>query len=144
MTLKIGARSVSRAYTVTLDEALAFARAYDPQPFHLDEAAAASNPLFGRISISGWLTCAIAMRLTVDSWEVHGEKPLAGAGVDEIRWRRPVFPGDVLTATFEVLSITEGKPRLGLRLVRAGTEMSNQDGEIVMRHVSNVIFPSEG
>ena len=123
-----------------MDEALAFARAYDPQPFHLDEAAAAANPLFGRISISGWLTCAIAMRLTVDSWEAGGDRPLGGAGVDEIRWRRPVYPGDTLTATFEVLSITQDKPRPGLRLVRAGTEVRNQDGEIVMRHISNVIF----
>lgn len=140
MTIEVGARSVSRPYVVELEEALAFARAYDPQPFHLDEAAAAANPLFGRISISGWLTCAIAMRLTVDSWEAGGNRPLGGAGVDEIRWRRPVFPGDTLTATFEVLSITQDKPRPGLRLVRAGTAVRNQDGEVVMRHISNVIF----
>lgn len=143
MTLAIGAQSVSRAYTVGLEEALAFARAYDPQPFHLDEAAAAANPLFGRISISGWLTCAIAMRLTVDSWEADGERPLGGAGVDEIRWRLPVFPGDVLTAAFEVVAIIEGKPRAGLRIVRVATEVSNQDGAMVMRHVSNVVFPTE-
>ncbi len=140
MMIAIGARSVSRAYTVGLEEALAFARAYDPQPFHLDEAAAAANPLFGRISISGWLTCAIAMRLTVDNWTEGGERPLGGAGIDEIRWRRPVFPGDVLTAAFEVMDIIDGKPRAGLRIVRVATEVSNQGGVAVMRHVSNVVF----
>lgn len=142
MKLEIGAWSGSRAYTVGLEEALAFARAYDPQRFHLDEDAAAANPLFGRVSISGWLTCAIAMRLTVDSWETEGERPLGGAGIEDIRWSRPVFPGDTLTAAFEVLGVTEGKPRAGMRIVRVATEVSNQDNAVVMRHVSNVIFPA--
>lgn len=142
MDLTVGARTRSRPYTLTRDEVLAFARAYDPQPFHLDDAAAAEHPFFDRLAASGWHTCAVVMRLTVDAFEADGPRPLAGAGVDEIRWLKPVYPDDTLTAEFELLSLTDGKPRPGMRLARIETSAFNQSGVLVMRHRSNVVFPA--
>lgn len=143
MDLSPGAKARSSQYHVTREEVLAFARAYDPQPFHLDDAAAAAHPFFGRLSASGWHTCAIVMRLTVDSWTSDDARPLGGAGIDEIRWMKPVHPGDTLTAEFEVVAVMPGKPRPGMRIVRMLTTAFNQDGAVVMRHFSNVIFPDE-
>ena len=139
--LRVGARRRSGEYAVTREEVIAFARQYDPQPFHLDDAAAAAHPFFGRLAASGWHTCAIVMRLTVDSWAAGDVAPLGGAGIDEIRWLKPVYPGDTLYAEFETLSVVEGKPRPGMRLARIVTTTFNQADEPVMRHVGNVIFP---
>ena len=141
MDLSIGATSRSGDYHVTRDEVLDFARRYDPQPFHLDDAAAEAHPFFGRLAASGWHTCAIVMRLTVDSWAEGAERPLGGAGIDAIRWLRPVHPGDTIHAEFEVEAVTPGKPRAGMRMVRVKTTTVNQDGDAVMTQVSNVIFP---
>lgn len=142
MVLAVGAKSRSGDYLMTRAEVIDFARKYDPQPFHLDDAAAAAHPFFGRIAASGWHTCAVVMRLTVDSWKADGVQPLGGAGVDEIRWLKPVYPGDTIHAEFEVLAVTRGKPRAGMMLVRVQTTTINQDAVPVMRQLSNVIFPA--
>jgi len=142
MVLAVGAKSRSGDYLMTRAEVIDFARKYDPQPFHLDDAAAAAHPFFGRIAASGWHTCAVVMRLTVDSWKADGVQPLGGAGVDEIRWLKPVYPGDTIHAEFEVLAVTPGKPRAGMMLVRVQTTTINQDAVPVMRQLSNVIFPA--
>lgn len=142
MDLHVGATGRSREYHVTRDEVLAFARAYDPQPFHLDDTAAEAHPFFGRLAASGWHTCAMVMRLTVDSWAEGGERPLGGAGIDEIRWLKPVYPGDTIHAEYEVVAVLDGKPRPGMRIVRVKTTTVNQDGATVMTQLSNVIFPS--
>ncbi len=91
------------AYPVTRDEVIAFAEKFDPQPFHLDDAAAAANPIFGRLAASGWHSCAMVMRLLTDHWTQDGHFSLAGTGVDELRWLKPVYPGDVLSVEAEVL-----------------------------------------
>lgn len=140
MNLQVGARSRSGEYQVTRAEVLEFAGRYDPQPFHLDDAVAEAHPFFGRLAASGWHTCAMVMRLTVDSWAQDDERPLGGAGIDEIRWLKPVYPGDVVHAEYEVVGVTDGKPRAGMRLVRFRTTTVNQDGVAVMTHFSNVIF----
>jgi len=142
MVLAVGAKSRSGDYLMTRAEVIDFARKYDPQPFHLDDAAAAAHPLFGRIAASGWHTCAAVMRLTVDSWKADGVQPLGGAGVDELRWLKPVYPGDTIHAEFEVMAVTPGKPRAGMMLVRLQTTAINQDGVPVMRQLSSVILPA--
>ena len=79
-------------------EALDFAAKYDPQPFHLDDAAAAAHPFFGRLAISGWQTCAYLMRMLVDDMQQNGSASLGSPGIDAIRWLKPVYPGDDLDA----------------------------------------------
>lgn len=144
MNLEIGATGRSRDYAVTRDEVIAFARAYDPQPFHLDDDAAEAHPFFKRLAASGWHTCAMVMRLTVDSWAEGSERPLGGAGIDKIRWLKPVYPGDTIHAEFEVVETVENRPRFGMRLVRMKTTTVNQDGAAVMTQLSEVIFPGRG
>jgi len=143
MDLVVGATARSGEYAVTREEVLEFARKYDPQPFHLSDTAAEAHPLFGRLAASGWHTCAIVMRLTVDSWAADNIRPLGGAGIDEIRWLKPVYPGDTIHADYEVISVADAKPRPGMRLVRFKTTTVNQDGVAVMTQFSNVIFQAE-
>jgi acyl dehydratase len=116
--------------TVTKEEILEFAEQFDPQPFHLDEEAA-ENSVFGGLAASGWHTASICMRLLVDG--VLSEQASQGAaGVDELRWKRPVRPGDTLSIEVEVLS-KEPHPRDPTR-GRMRTELRgyNQDGEEVI------------
>jgi len=87
------------AYQVTREEVIEFASRFDPQPFHLDDAAAAANPIFGKLAASGWHTCAMVMRMLVDHQLKDGHMSLGSPGVDEIRWLKPVYPGDTLSAT---------------------------------------------
>ena len=125
---------------VEREEVLDFARKYDPQPFHLDDAAAAANPLFRRLPASGWHTAAMGMRMTVDHWEsLGGRSILGGAGIDELRWLAPVFPGDVLRCEGQVLEarISRSKPDIGI--VRTKLTIFNQDDAAVMSQVSNII-----
>src|SRR4051812_20651377 len=89
---------------VERDEVLDFARKFDPQPFHLDDAAAAANPVFGRLAASGWHTAAMAMRMTADHWaDVGGRSILGGAGIEDLAWLKPVYPGDTLRCELEVI-----------------------------------------
>lgn len=129
-------------YRVSMDEALAFAQAYDPQSFHLD-AAAAEKSFFKRLVISGWQTAAITMRLLVDVRKAEGGE-MIGMGVDELRWTAPVAPGDELHVRSEVIDVKAwlgGKPR---GIVRFRNETINQDGLVVMTHIANAIFPKRG
>ena len=115
----------------------AFARQFDPQPFHLDEASAAKT-FFGGLAASGWHTAAVTMKLLVE-----GGLPLAGgvigAGVEEVRWPRPVRPGDRLRVESEVLEVraSRSKPDQGLAKVRTTT--LNQDNEPVQVMTSNLV-----
>ena len=115
---------------VTRDETLAFAARFDPQPFHLDDAAAEAS-LFKRLSASGWHTCAMTMRLMCDGY-LNDSAGLGSPGVDELRWLKPVYPGDTLSAEMTVLEarVMKSKPHVGLVLSR--WRVSNQDGEDVM------------
>ena len=117
--------------TVEREEVLAFARQYDPQPFHLDDEAAARS-MFGRLSASGWHTCAMAMGLMVRGF-LHESSSLGSPGLEKIQWLRPVYPGDTLTLR---QTITEARPmasRPEVGLIRSLWEMFNQDGEQVLR-----------
>lgn len=115
---------------VTEDEIVEFATRYDPQPFHIDPAAAAATT-FGGIIASGWHTCSMCMRLMVDGL-LGGTVSLGSPGMEQIRWLAPVRPGDRLTArtTVEHARPSSSKPDRGT--VTLLTEMENQDGAVVM------------
>lgn len=115
---------------VEREAVLAFARDFDPQPFHLDDAAAEAS-LFGRLAASGWHTCAMVMRLMCDGY-LNDSASLGSPGIDELRWLKPVYPGDTLHVRMEVLESRpmKSKPHVGLVLSR--WRVTNQDGVDVM------------
>jgi acyl dehydratase len=129
----------SRERRVTPEEIKAFAAQYDPQPFHLDEDAAARS-FFRGLAASGWHTAALTMRLLVE-----GGLPIAGgiigAGADELRWPRAVRPGDLLHVESEVLETRSSASRPESGWVKACSTTKNQDGETVQVLVANLIVP---
>ena len=130
----------SRSYKVTAEEIKQFAENYDPQPFHLDEAAGESS-FFKGLAASGWLTSAIVMRLRVESIHVAGG--MIGAGVEEMRWMQPVRPGDSLRTEAEIIEtrLSNNRPKYGV--VKSRTLVYNQRGETVMRSVVNFLAPKK-
>jgi acyl dehydratase len=115
---------------VSEDEILAFARRYDPQPFHVDADAARAS-IYGGLIASGWQTVALTMRLLVDN--VFSEAASMGSpGVDEIRWPRPVRPGDTLSPRVTVLETRVSRSRPDRGILRFRVDVDNQDGEPVM------------
>jgi len=121
------------AYHVTRDEVIDFASKFDPQPFHLDDAAAAASPIFGRLAASGWHTCGMVMRMLTDNWtDASGYFSLGGTGVDELRWTRPVYPGDVLRVEAEILSKSAPRSKPELGFVNFRIAVFNQDDDVVM------------
>ena len=122
------------------ERAKTFAAEFDPQPFHLDEEAAA-NTIFRGLAASGWHTAAVTMRLLVDS-EFKPAGGIVGAGFDELRWPRPVRPGDVLRVESEVLEVKPSKSRPEQGLIKVRTTTLNQNGEAVQIFVGNLIVPS--
>lgn len=132
-----GRRFTSATQTVTRDDILAFARAYDPQPFHLDDVAAAAS-LFGGLVASGWHTAALTMRLLVESLPVAGG--LIGAGGD-VTWPEPTRPGDALRVTSEVVRVmpSRSKPDRGSVVLRC--ETLNQHGTAVQIMQPRLVVP---
>ncbi|ADZ69608.1 MaoC family dehydratase [Polymorphum gilvum] len=123
---------------VTREEIVAFAREFDPQPFHLDEAAAEAS-LLGGLAASGWHTAAMYMRLLVDG--LLGSSAGQGApGIDRLVWRRPVRPGDVLSAEAEVVSARPLRSRPGLGIVSFRFTVTNQHGDTVMTVENPILF----
>ena len=124
---------------VTTEEIKKFAAEYDPQPFHLDEEAGRKS-FFGEFVASGWHTAAMTMRLMVDS-EFKAANGLIGAGLDEIKWPRPVRPGDELRIETEVLEIRESKSRPDIGFVKFRMTTLNQKDEAVQIGVCNLVVP---
>jgi len=116
--------------TVTEADIVRYARAFDPQPFHLSEETARDSNV-GRLIASGYHTCCIMMRMLADDL-IGGANALGSPGLDEVRFLKPVFPGDELTARCHVLEKRELKSKPGVGLVQGTLEMLNQHGEIVM------------
>lgn len=123
-------------YEVTREEVLRFASAYDPQPFHLDDAAAAANPIFGRLAASGWHTASMVMRMLVDHWRSTGETVLASPGIDELRWLRPVYPGNRLRVESEVLGVRQSGSRPDIGSVKTRVSAFNQHDDEVLRMIA--------
>jgi acyl dehydratase len=137
--LRVGQRfATAHSYTVDEAQIKAFASEFDPQPFHLDAAAAAAT-VFGGLVASGWHTAAITMRLVIE-----GGPRLAGGTVGlgaEVSWLKPVRPGDTLTVRGEVLETTLSRSRPNRGRVTMRTETCNQLGEIVQVLISKVMVP---
>ena len=141
--LHVGQTFTTGSITVTAEAIKAFARDYDPQPFHLDDEAARDS-LFGGLAASGWHTAALSMRLLVDGLPIAGG--LIGVG-GETTWPRPTRPGDTLTVYIEVLEITPSKSRTDRGMVRTRNETRNQNGEPVqISNLGIVVWrrPAEG
>jgi acyl dehydratase len=107
--LKLGQKFRSDNITVSREDILRFANEFDPQPFHIDEEAA-KGTILGGLAASGWHTAAIAMRLAITA-RPFGPHPLFGAGVDELRWMKPVRPGDTLHLEGEVVELIASKTK---------------------------------
>jgi acyl dehydratase len=119
--------------TFTMNEAdiIAFAKEYDPQPFHVDPVGAVDGP-FGGLIASGWHTTSMMMRQLVEHW-VSPESSLGAAGVDEIRWPKPVRPGDTLRVRATVLEARRSGSKPDRGIVKTLAELTNQDGDLVMK-----------
>jgi acyl dehydratase len=116
-----------------------FAAEFDPQPFHLDDEAARSS-IFGALAASGWHTAAATMRLLVEG-ELRPAGGIVGAGIDELRWPRPVRPGDELRIESEILEVRPSRSRPGQGLIKVRTTTFNQKGEPVQIFTGNLIVP---
>jgi acyl dehydratase len=136
--LYAGQRFVTPALSVDAEQIKAFARAFDPQPFHLDEQAAQAS-IFGELVASGWHTAAMTMRLIVT-----GGPPLAGGAIGvggEIQWPRPVRPGDILHLEGEVTEVTPSRSKSDRGTVTIRYETKTADGTVVQIFVAKVIVP---
>jgi acyl dehydratase len=136
--LAVGGKFATGSTTLTLEGCKAFAAEYDPQPFHLDEAAAQVS-VFGRIAASGWYTASLSMRLLVE-----GELTIAGGLIGlggELTWPRPTYPGDTLRVETEVLAIRRSATNPNRGIVTVRNQTLNQHGEAVQVAVVKMLVP---
>jgi len=120
------------------DEMIAFAAEFDPQPMHLDEAAAQQSML-GGLAASGWYACCILMRMIVDAF-VGNSASMGAPGVDEVRWLLPIRPDDELTLRATVLETRASKSRIDMGFVRFEFELFNASGERVMILITSLML----
>ena len=127
--------------TLRVEEARvkSFAAEFDPQPFHLDDAAARGS-IFRGLAASGWHTAAMTMKLLVES-ELKPAGGIIGAGFDEFKWPRPVRPGDELRLDIEILEVRPSKSRPDQGMVKVKTTTLNQKGEPVQVSVGSLVVP---
>jgi acyl dehydratase len=125
-------------HTVGAAEIVAFATMWDPQPFHLDEQAA-TRSIYGGLIASGWHTCCIFMRLFADGL-LNRAAAIGSPGIDELRWLKPVRPGDTLLGRVEVLAVTPSRSKPDRGIARLRSSVSNQAGEEVLSFVAAVMF----
>ncbi len=137
--LEVGREVEFGHYDVTREEVLEFARKYDPQPFHLSDEEAAKTH-FGRIAASGWHTAAMTMAVLVAHMADEPQAGLGSPGVDELRWLKPVYPGDRITVRGKVLDKTPSRSKPDLGSFRTQTSVTNQDGVDVLRFTSIVLI----
>jgi acyl dehydratase len=134
-----GSRYEAGPIAVDRDELIAFAKRYDPQPFHTDPAAA-ERTLFGGLAASGWMTASLTMRMLVDS----GHGPVGGfiaRQVESMEWPRPVRAGDTLSATSEVVEVIPSRTKPDRGMVKMRTETRNQKGEVVQLLTALLVVP---
>ncbi len=130
--IELGSRTVSE------EEVIVFATEFDPQPFHIDKERA-KDSMFGALIASGWHTGSLFMRLFADNL-LNDTVSMGSPGVDELRWPRPVRPGDTLQARFVVLETTPSRSRPNMGIIRSRSEVYNQHGELVMSMVGTNFF----
>jgi acyl dehydratase len=135
----VGDETLFGHYDVTREEVIEFAQKYDPQPFHLSDEAAAKTH-FGRLAASGWHTCAMTMAVIARRVVAEGQAGLGSPGIDELRWLKPVYPGDRLTVRGKILEATPSRSKPHIGTIRTETIVTNQDGIDVMRYTSFVMY----
>lgn len=144
--IEVGSTTRFGRYEVTHDEVIEFAKKFDPQPFHLSDEAAAKT-YFGRIAASGWHTAAMSMSMIVAHLETTKQAGLGGLGIDDLRWWKPVYPGDTLRCEIEILEKTESRSKPDRGTYRSRLSIFNQDDEKVMSYVNTALIrrrPAEG
>ncbi len=134
--IEVGRTASFGSYAVTREEVMDFAAKYDPQPFHLSDEAAAQTH-FGRLSASGWHTCAMVMSMVVANLKENQQAGLGSPGIDELRWVKPVYPGDTLRCETEILEkrVSASRPEMGI--FKSRMRVFNQHDVMVMTFVSN-------
>jgi acyl dehydratase len=137
--LEVGKETQFGSYAVTREEVLDFARKYDPQPFHLSDEAAAKT-YFGRLSASGWHTCAMTMAVIARAVVREEQAGLGSPGIDELRWLKPVYPGDTLHVAGRIIEKTPSRSKPEIGSFRTQTTVTNQDGAEVLRFTSIVLI----
>jgi len=137
--LVVGEETLFGHYDVTREEVLDFARKYDPQPFHLSDEEAAKTH-FGRIAASGWHTTAMTMAVIARHVVADEQAGLGSPGIDELRWLKPVYPGDRLTVRGKIIEKTPSRSKPDIGSFRTQTTVTNQDGVDVMRFTSIVLM----
>lgn len=137
--LDVGTERVFGTYHVTREEVLEFAQKYDPQPFHLSDAAAAKTH-FKRLAASGWHTAAMTMRVTVDCLTKDRQASLGSPGIDQLRWLKPVYPGDTLTVKAKIIDKTPSRSKPEIGSMRSETIVTNQHDDVVMTLTTIVLM----
>ena len=137
--LVVGAETEFGTYEVTREEVIDFARKYDPQPFHLSDEAAAKTH-FGRIAASGWHTAAMTMGVIARRVVDEEQAGLGSPGIDELRWKKPVYPGDTITVRGKILEKTPSRSKPDIGSFRTETTVTNQHGELVMNFISIILM----
>ena len=117
--------------SATVEEIKEFAEQFDPQPFHIDEAAG-KRSIFGNLCASGWHTCAMAMKLTVENF-LNESSSMGSPGLESLRWLKPVYPDDALRLQHTILESRPLRTRADTGLVRSMWEMFNQNGDKVLQ-----------
>ncbi len=131
------------SYEVTREEVIDFASKYDPQPFHLDEEAAAKTH-FGRLSASGWHSAAMMMRMMVDQMAANKQAGLGSPGVENLRWLKPVYPGDTLRCEHITLEKRRSESRPEMGIMKGKITVFNQHDEQVMTMESTGLIQVRG
>jgi acyl dehydratase len=134
--IEVGTKSAFGQYEVTREEVMDFASKYDPQPFHLDDEAAAQTH-FGRLSASGWHTCSMTMAMMVENMKDEKSAGLGSPGVDSLRWKKPVYPGDTLRCETEIIEKRRSASRPEMGIFKSLIRTFNQNGDMVLEMVSN-------
>ena len=134
--IEVGRTASFGSYAVTREEVMDFAAKYDPQPFHLSDEAAAQTH-FGRLSASGWHTCAMVMSMVVANLKENQQAGLGSPGIDELKWVKPVYPGDTLRCETEILEKRASASRPEMGIFKSRMRVFNQDDVMVMTFVSN-------
>jgi acyl dehydratase len=134
---KVGDRFKGGSVEVSQDAIMAYARQFDPQPFHLDPKEAA-NTMFGELVASGWHTASMTMRMFATS-EINIVNGVIGGGVEQLSWPRPVRPGDWLTVRSEVLELRPSKSKPDRGMMRVRVDTLNQDDAVVQSFIGNLV-----